>query len=45
MAQNETEKISVIKRLFEQNRLFPKDSRITDIPMMGNALESVYIKL
>jgi ubiquinone/menaquinone biosynthesis C-methylase UbiE len=41
---NETGKISVIKRLIEQNRLFPKDSRIIDIPIMGNALESVYIK-
>jgi ubiquinone/menaquinone biosynthesis C-methylase UbiE len=41
---SETEKISVIKRLTEKNRLFPKDSRITDIPMMGNALESIYIK-
>jgi len=40
----ETEKISIIKRLVEQNRLFLKDSRITDIPMMGNALESVYMK-
>jgi ubiquinone/menaquinone biosynthesis C-methylase UbiE len=41
---NETGKISAIKRLIEQNRLFHKDSRITDIPIMGNALESVYIK-
>jgi ubiquinone/menaquinone biosynthesis C-methylase UbiE len=41
---NETGKIYVIKRLLEQNRLCPKKSRITDIPMMGNALESVYIK-
>jgi len=41
---NETKKISVIKRLIEQNRLFLKDSCITDIPMMGNALESIYIK-
>lgn len=41
---NETEKISLIKRLIEQNRLFLKDSRITDIPLMGNALESVYIR-
>lgn len=40
-----TEKISVIKRLIEQNNLFLKDSRITDIPIMGNALESIYIKL
>jgi len=41
---NETKKISLIKRLVEQNRLISKDSRITDIPMMGNALECVYIK-
>lgn len=41
---NEMEKISIIKRLVEQNRLFHKESRITDVPIMGNALESVYIK-
>jgi len=41
---NEMKKMSLIKRLVEQNRLIPKDSRITDIPMMGNALESIYIK-
>ena len=40
----ETEKISLIKSLMEQNRLFPKDCRITDIPVMGNALECIYIK-
>lgn len=39
-----TKKISLIKGLIEQNRLMAKDSRITDIPMIGNALESVYIK-
>jgi len=41
---NETGKISVIKNLLGQSRLSLKDSRITDIPLMGNALESVYIK-
>lgn len=41
---NGTHKISVAKRLLEQNWLFLKDSRITDIPLLGNALESVYIK-
>jgi ubiquinone/menaquinone biosynthesis C-methylase UbiE len=41
---NDTKKISVIKRLMEQNGLFTKNSRITDIPIMGNALESVYVK-
>jgi SAM-dependent methyltransferase len=40
----ETEKISLIKSLMEQNRLFSKDCRITDIPMMGNTLECIYIK-
>ena len=41
---NEKEKIKVIKSLSEENRLFHADSRITDIPIMGNALESIYIK-
>ncbi len=41
---NEKEKIKVIKSLLEKNKLFPVDSRITDIPIMGNALESIYIK-
>lgn len=41
---NETRKIGLIKRLVEQNSLIPKESRITDIPVMGNALECVYIK-
>lgn len=41
---DDTKKISVIKRLVEQSGLFPGDSRITDIPVMGNALESVYVK-
>lgn len=41
---NETEKLSTIKRLIEENGLSLKNSRITDIPLMGNALESIYIK-
>lgn len=41
---NEMDKITIVKRLIEQNRLFPRNSRITDIPLMGNAFESVYIK-
>ena len=41
---HETVKINIIKRLIGQSRLFLKDSRITDIPLMGNALESVYSK-
>jgi len=41
---NEAGKISLVKRLVEQNRLIPKDSRVTDVPLMGNALECVYIK-
>lgn len=39
-----TKKINVIKRLIEQNALFLKNSRITDIPVVGNTLESVYVK-
>lgn len=38
------EKLNRIKRLLEQNRLSLTDSRITDVPLMGNALESAYIK-
>lgn len=41
---NKTEKLSVIKRLIEQNGLLHQGSRITDIPIMGNTLENVYIK-
>ncbi len=41
---NEAEKIGLIKRLMEHNGLLLKDSRVTDIPLMGNALESVYIR-
>ncbi len=40
----ETKKIALIKSLAEQNRLIPKDSRITDVPLMGNSLECIYIK-
>lgn len=40
----ETGKISLIKGLIEQSRLFPEDCRITDIPLMGNSLECLYIK-
>jgi len=39
-----TKKINAIKRLMEQNALFLKNSRITDIPVAGNTLESVYVK-
>lgn len=42
---NGAEKLSIIKRLLEQNGLSLNDSRITDIPYMGNALESTYIKV
>ncbi len=42
---HETEKLSMIKQLFEKNNLSLKESRITDIPYMGNALESIYIKI
>jgi ubiquinone/menaquinone biosynthesis C-methylase UbiE len=41
---NEAEKISAVKRLTGQNGLRSVDSRITDIPLAGNAIESVYIK-
>ncbi|MEM5767952.1 MAG: class I SAM-dependent methyltransferase [Bacillota bacterium] len=40
----ETEKLRVVKRLTVQNGLLLKDSRITDVPLMGNALESAYLK-
>lgn len=41
---NEAEKLSMVKRLISQNQLSLSESRITDVPLMGNALESVYIK-
>ena len=41
---NEAEKLNLIKELIDQNQLSLKDSRITDVPLMGNALESVYKK-
>ena len=41
---NETIKIFEIKRLIEKNGLSLKESRITDVPLMCNALECVYIK-
>jgi hypothetical protein len=41
---NEAEKLDFIKRLMLQNELSLRDSRIIDVPLMGNALESVYIK-
>lgn len=42
---NEAEKLSAIKRLTEQNGLSLKDSRVTDVTLMGNTLESIYLKL
>jgi SAM-dependent methyltransferase len=36
---------SMIQCLIEQNGLSRKDRRITDVPIMGNTLESIYIKL
>ncbi len=41
---NELAKLSLIKSLAEQNGLALQDSRVTDVPLLGNALESVYIK-
>ena len=37
-------KLGTIKRLAEQSGLCLRDSRVTDVPLMGNALESVYAK-
>ena len=41
---NDTEKISIIKRLTGQNNLILKDSRIHDFPVVGSALESIFFK-
>lgn len=41
---NEAKQLSVIKRLIGQSGLSLGDSRVTDVPLMGNAFESVYIK-
>lgn len=41
---NEHEKLEIIRGLINQNGLLLKESRITDLPLMGNTLESVYIK-
>lgn len=40
----ESQKLSIIKRLFEKNMLLHKKSCITDVPVMGNTLDSVYVK-
>ena len=40
----EIQKLVTIKRLLSENGLILKDSRITDVPLMGNSLESVYMK-
>lgn len=39
------EKLNKIKMLAHENGLLMKESRITDIPFMGNALESKYTKI
>jgi trans-aconitate methyltransferase len=39
-----TKKVNIIKQLIEQKALSLKNSHITDIPVMGNTLESVYVK-
>lgn len=39
------EKLRKIKTFAYENGLCIKDSRITDVPFMGNALESLYIKV
>lgn len=41
---SEISKLNIIKRLLLQNGMMPRDSRVVDIPLMGNALESYYIK-
>ena len=41
---NEAEALRAIKRLTEHTRLILKTSRITHVPLMGNALESIYAK-
>ncbi|MHC1696407.1 MAG: class I SAM-dependent methyltransferase [Eubacteriales bacterium] len=41
----ETEKLNIVKRLADKNGLSLKNSRVIDIPLMGNSLESIYIKL
>jgi len=41
---DEAERLSEIKRLIDKNGLTLKKSRVTDTPIMGNALESVYVK-
>ena len=40
----EATKRNSIQRLMEQNGLSRKDSRITDVPLLGNTLESIYSK-
>ena len=40
----EVEKLRLIKRLVTKNGLSHNESRIIDIPIMGSALESVYMK-
>lgn len=42
---DDTKKLSLIRGLIEENGLVLKDSRITDVPVMGNALESIFSKL
>lgn len=38
------EALRLIQKLLEQNGLTQQDSRVTDVPLMGNALESIYRK-
>jgi ubiquinone/menaquinone biosynthesis C-methylase UbiE len=40
----EAEQLRVMKRLFEESGLSLQKSRVTDVPLMGNALESTYTK-
>jgi len=40
----EAEKLKIIKRMAEHSGLRLKNSRITDVPLMGNSLISIYVK-
>lgn len=41
---SDTKKINAVRRLTEQNALSLMTSNITDVPLIGNTLERVYIK-
>ena len=41
---NEAEKLNIIKGLISQSQLILKSSQITEVPLIGNHLKSIYIK-